>query len=510
MTAFDPAPALAVVERLRAALRAADYTVDAVADLLGPVASAALGRFRTVPAVRALAGDGSPLATLVRLWPLQREVPAPDLDAALPGLLDPLVAAGVLARTGDGVRALVDIRPYGDEDHDWWVVCDLVHTLDETPHPVPADHVPGVGGASTALAQLTVRRPVRTALDLGTGNGVQAFHLSGLADRVVATDVSRRALDMAALGAALNGLTDSLELRAGSLFEPVAGQRFDLVVSNPPFVVSPQSRDAERFTYRDSGLPGDELGRVLLAGLADHLAPGGTAQLLANWEHRSGEDWRDRVAGWLGPLRGAGADVLVVERERLDPAAYAETWLRDAALDRDTGAGERYGAWLADAERRGVEAVGFGWVCVRAAGHPAGAGTLRLQEHHGPVAQPVGPAVGGWLDRVDWLARAGAGEEDLRAARLVLAAGVDEERYAEPGAEDPRAIVLRQHTGLLRTALVDTATAGLVGACDGSLAVGSLLAALAELLGEPADVVADRVLPRVRDLVEDGFLLPAG
>lgn len=518
MALFDPHPLLSEVDRLRDAFTRAGYTVDAVGELLGPVASAALGRAQTTPALMTLVGNRSPLATLVRLWPLQAPVDVAAVAAALPGLVGPLTAAGVLEVDGDTARAAVDIRPYGDETHDWWVVCDLVHSLDGRSTAVPADHVPGVGGATTSLAQLTVRSPVGTALDLGTGCGVQAFHLTAHAGSVVATDLNRRALEMARLGTALNGLAGAVEYREGDFFEPVAGQRFDLVVSNPPFVVSPAAAPGDpdsggRFAYRDAGFAGDELGQMLLSRLPDALAPGGIGQLLANWEHRSGGDWCDRVGSWVAPLAEAGADVWVLQREVLDPAAYTETWLRDAAADRGPGSTDRYAAWLRDFADRGVEGVGFGWVSVRAAGHGRGRGTVRIEEHVGPVVQPLGPAVAAWFDRVDWLARAGAGTgatvDALLSARLVVAAGVDEERYAEPGAEDPRAIVLRQHTGLLRSTAVDTATAGLVGACDGSLPVGAIVGALADLLEVGAADLQAELLPRIRQLVEDGYLAPA-
>ena len=61
---------------------------------------------------------------------------------------------------------------------------------------------------------------------------------------------------MTRLNAALNRGRRSTSA-TGSLFEPVAGERFDLVVTNPPFVVSPATD--ERLVYRDSGLPGDEM-----------------------------------------------------------------------------------------------------------------------------------------------------------------------------------------------------------------------------------------------------------
>lgn len=508
MAPFDPTPVLVHADRVRDRFTELEYTVDAVNRLLGPVASAALARAQSTPARLRLAGDRSPLATLVRLWPLQAEVDAGDLETALPGLLGPLADAGIVELDGPRVRAAVDIRPYGDEGHDWWVVCDLLHSLDGATTPVPADHVPGVGGASMSLAQLTVRDPVDSALDLGTGCGVQALHLSSHARSVVGTDINPRALGMARLATALAGLTGQVDHRRGDFFGPVAGERFDLVVANPPFVISPVRPGAGgRFAYRDSGMVGDALGRTLLGGLADHLAPGGTGQLLANWEHRSGQDWRDRPAEWVAPLVGAGCDVWVLQREVVDPAAYAETWLRDAALDTGPGYRDRYAAWLGDFADRGVTGVGFGWVSVRAAGH-AGAGTVRIEEHAGPVAQPLGPTVGAWFAATGWLAGPGSTDAGLAAAHLRTADGLDEERYAEPGAQDPRAILLRQHTGLLRAREVDTATAGLVGACDGTLPVGRIVDVLAGLLDLDPAGLRTELLPGVRRLVAEGHLQP--
>lgn len=506
MARFDPAPVLREISRLRDALLAADYTVDPVSARLGPVAAAALARAETTPAQRELAGDGSPLATLIRLWPLQGEVARAEASLALPGLLDVLAEAGIVQVSGEVVRARVDIRPYGDEDHDWWIVCDLLHSMDGRVDPVPADHVPGVGGASTSLAQLTVRAPVARALDLGTGCGVQALHLATHADAVVGTDINGRALGMARIAIALAGLAGRIEVREGDFVDPVAGQRFDLIVANPPFVVSPDSF-SQRLAYRDAGMPGDSLGPRLLATLPGLLAPGGTAQLLANWEHRAGQDWQQRVADWVAPLRDAGADVWVLQREVLDPAAYAETWLRDAGHHRRPDYRDRYRTWLDDFASRGVTGIGFGWVSTRLGG--AAPGRLLVEEHAAPVAQPLGPAVAAWFARTRWLAGPGSSDAGLMGARLVGAAGLDEERYAEPGASDPRAILLRQHTGLLRAGSVDTATAGLVGACDGELAVGVIIDALARLLDRPEAQVRDELLPRVRRLVEDGYLAPA-
>src|SRR3954451_25446551 len=177
-------------DRLREALVAADFTVDAVRDLLGEVADAALLRNETTPALRRTAGDTGPLATLTRLFLLQTTVTAAAADAGLPGRVDRVVAGGLLARSGGEVAARLDVRPYAADDRALWVVSDLTPGLDGMPQRIGADHVLGISPASTSLAQLTLRDPVARSLDLGTGCGVQALHLATHSDTVVATDVN--------------------------------------------------------------------------------------------------------------------------------------------------------------------------------------------------------------------------------------------------------------------------------------------------------------------------------
>jgi hypothetical protein len=502
----------ALVDALRADLAAAEFTVPGVEDLLGPVAAAALHREEPVPALLATTGD-DPRAALVRAFVLGVPVDAADLARALPSLgVAGAERLGLVVAAGADVRARVDLRPYEAEDAagpvDWWIASDLGELA--TGGALRTDHVLGVGGASTTLAQVTVREASRRTLDLGTGCGIQALHASRHSDAVVATDISARALGFARFNAALAGPgAAALDLRLGSMLEPVAGEQFDLVVSNPPFVITPRAAaDVPTYEYRDGGRTGDAIVSELVTSVGDVLAPGGVAQLLGNWEVRRGERWDERVGAWLDT---SGLDGWVVQRELQDPAQYAETWIRDGGTtaDRDPEAWRsRYAAWLADFASRDVEGIGFGIVVLRRPAEDAPGGRLRrLEEITGSVRQPLGPAIGASLAADDWLrARDDAA---LAAERLRVAEDVTEERYLRPGAVDPQIVLLRQGGGLGRTVQVGTALAGFVGACDGELAVGQIVNALGALLDVgPAAVAAD-VLPEVRGLVRDGLLLPA-
>ncbi|MBI9116007.1 DUF7059 domain-containing protein [Sanguibacter suaedae] len=512
-----------LVDRLRADLHRSGYTVDGVEDVLGPLAAAALHRENALPALRATAGaPQDPRAVLARLLVLGAPVPVASLDAALPTLgTDGAQALGLVERSGaapdDTVRALVDLRPYAAVDAagpvTWWLASDLGELA--TGRRLAADHVLGAGGASTTLAQVTVREHRERVLDLGTGCGIQALHAARHGDHVVGTDISRRALGFARFNAALHGT--ALDLRHGSMLEPVAGEEFDLVVSNPPFVITPRAAGGEggadgqgglpAYEYRDGGRSGDDLVRDLVTGVGTHLAPGGVAQLLGNWEHRRGEDWRDRVGAWLD---GTGLDAWVIQREVQDPAEYAETWIRDGGTTPErepAGWAHAYGAWLDDFASRDVEAVGFGIVTLRRPADGRAPSLRRLEEHTGSVRQPLGAHLAASLAAHDWLeARDDAA---LAAAHLLVAADVSEERYHTPGASDPNVVVVRQGDGLGRGVQASTGLAALVGACDGELAVGRIVGALASLLDVGSADLAAELLPAVRGLVRDGFLVPA-
>ncbi len=469
------------VDRLRDALSKAGFTYDGVAEALGPDAHAALQRNETTPGLRRTAG-AEPLETLTRLWPLQAAVSTAEAEAALPGLVDPLCAAGLLEQSVSTVRARVDIRPYADDTHDWWVVSDLTPGLDGAGNKVTRDHVLGVSSASTSLAQLTIREPVGSALDLGTGCGVQSLHLAGHAQHVVATDVNERALAMARLNATLNGV--AYDVRRGSLYDPVHGEVFDLVVTNPPFVVSPGT--GELLVYRDSGLPGDEVVRRVVTQAPAYLHDGGWCQVLANWVHVDGQPWQERISGWLD---GLGCDAWVVQREVADPASYVELWLRDAGDDRSPDYQQRYDTWLGWLEAQGITGIGFGWVNL----HRTGGSHTRVEEWPYDVEQPLGAEVKDWGDRVRQI--------DLLDLHLVRRPDVRQETFGRPGEEHPETIVLRQQRGMRRARSVDTAEAAFVGACDGDLTARQLLAAVQELVGDAeVDVAA---------LVEEGFLTVA-
>ena len=527
---------------LRADLADSGWGVEAVAALLGEAADAALRREIRLPALRAvraaLAGGAapSPVAVLTALFMLGEPVPATALDAALPRTTAAgATAIGLVGEPDESgcVRALIDLRPHEAVDDTgevrWWVASDLGELV--TGRALAPDHVLGVGGAGLTLAGLTPRTRVGTALDLGCGCGIQTLYLLRHAEHVVATDISARALAFTAFNAALAGVsvtgapgaidvdpgadaapetapgTGRLELLRGSLLEPVAGRRFDLIASNPPFVLTPPAvREAglPLMEYRDAGgpiLPG------LVTGLGEHLEPGATAVMLGNWEHRGAGSWRDAVAAWLPE----GLDAWILERELQDLVEYATMWLRDGGLtpERDPEAFDAaLEAWIDDFEARDVRGVGFGYLIVHRPRRPRE--PWRLLEEVTTSGQGVlGPHIAEVLEVRERL----AGLDDDAVADLcpLLAPDVTEERHLIPGAAEPTVILLRQGGGLGRTLQASTAVAALAGVADGELSVGqvaSAVAALSELNAADEAALRAEMVDAARHLLTTGFLRP--
>ena len=286
------------------------------------------------------------------------------------------------------------------------------------------------------------------------------------------------------------------------MLEPVAGEEFDLVVSNPPFVITPEGAPA--FEYRAGGAPGDGIVSGLISTVGTVLAPGGVAQLLGNWEIH-GDAWSAGLEAWLA-ASPVPLDAWVIERDQLNPAEYAETWLRDAGVTADRGRAAfeaAYEAYLRDFDARGVTGIGFGMVLLR---RPlSGAPTLRrLEQHEGPLQEPFGAYLRGALAAHDLVAS--LGDDAVLAARWEVAGDVTRESYGPALQADPSYLILRQGAGLGRSVSMDTALAGFVGACDGELSAGQLAHALAALLDVPAGTMVAGLIPAIRELVADGFL----
>ena len=501
----------ALLTALRKDLDAANFTVDGLNALWGESADRALHRGQRRPAQRALENRASsPRAVLASLFVLGVPVTVIECRDALPTLgVSGALELGLVSVQGATVCASVDLRPYAFTDTrgsaQWWIVSDLGELA--LGHELPEDHVLGVGGASLTLARLMLQSTVSSVLDVGTGCGIQALHASRHAARVVATDISKRALHWAALNAELNEIS-TIEFRHGNLFDPVIGEQFDRIVSNPPFVITPRVGGVPEYEYRDGGMVGDALVNAFVRRCGEHLTSGGVAQLLGNWEYRAGEEGLNRVQQWV-EASGVPLDAWVIEREVSDCVEYAETWIRDGGITDLTAKERLLDVWLDDFESRRVEAVGFGYLLLR---RTTDTPTLRRYERLtgalGNHDTGLGTAVADAIAAHDALCR--MSDDELGRLCLEHASDVTEERHFWPGSDDPTVILLRQGGAFGRVVSVSTELAAFVGACDGELSVEAICVALAQLMDVPEGELNGHLLPRVRALIEDGVLTLPG
>ncbi|MGV3016122.1 DUF7059 domain-containing protein [Rothia sp. 88186D007BW] len=523
----------AALARLHAALTELNYTYDGVEKLLGSRAFEAMTRDQVVPGlyrVNQILGQEPTsetftaaqrnLAQLVRFFLFGAALAGEELEDALgPGSLELLLSLGLAEPAENGlVQAAVDLRPHAaDDGTELFVASDM--GAHQRPGVLRRDHVLGIGHASLTLAQLTERTAVDRALDLGTGCGIQVFHLLAHTRHVTATDISERALaftrfnlllNASALGLDVAHLEERVSLRLGSLLEPVAGETFDLVVSNPPFVITPRSEQEtpeDQFTYRDGGMAGDGIVSTLVQQLPSVLAPGGRAQMLGNWEipvdgQDGPADWAARPRAWVGEQ----TEAWFIQREVLEPEQYAETWLRDASENRDPAHFEAaYTAYLRDFASRGVGSIGFGMIWLRQP-DPASAGERlhRFEEITYPIQQPIAPFITEAVQHYDQVTA--LSDAQLLEQHLVVAGDVTEERHFTPGSEHPSVILLRAGAGLRRTILETTETSGFVSACDGELSAGQIVGALTALLGWEGEEPQRVLISNMRELLEKSFL----
>ena len=474
---------------LRRAFEAAGLDEEAIAHTLLADRS---GKVLDIAAALRRTAEPTPIHTLLRLFVLARHVPEATARAALaPADLDALAAGGLLRREAEGIRAEASLMPEGDLliARDFWP--------DFTGRPMRGDYVLGIGLATRTTAALTVRRPVAAALDLGTGGGYLALLAARHAERVVATDISARALAFAEVSAALNGLTN-LDLRQGSLYEPAAGETFDLLISNPPFVISPESR----YDYRDGGLPGDALAEQVVRGAPAHLRDGGYATVLLEWHHDPAGDWAERPRKWVA---GTGCDAWILRWETQDPVAYAAQWLRPETAGSPEEHAQQLDDWLAYYKRLGIRGICSGAVLLRR--RPAGSNWVHAEE------RPQGEAAGSCGEQIERIFAArtllhglGSDLELLdRAYRLTPDHQLEHGLGVEGGHWALRAAHLTQLRGLPYVGNVDQHVATLLAGCDGQRPLRALVADLARTLHADPDKVAASAAAVFRKLLETGF-----
>jgi SAM-dependent methyltransferase len=489
---LERSDAVASTGNLGEVLRGAGYTAEGFREALAVDGGARRDRADIQFHLRRLP-EGDRLSTLIKLFWLGVAISSDEAaDALAPLPLDGLAELGVLTLVDDSVEATLEIFPTGG-------LLVAGDRLGASRSSGPPDQVIGVMPSSLALMRLTPRRDVDSVLDLGAGSGVQALCAAGHARRVVAVDVNPRALEYAELNAALNGITN-VECREGDILDFPDGPEFDLVLCNPPYVISPDTS----FILRDGGLAGDSFCERLVRRVPGYLKEGGLAEVLVGWVVRD-DDWAAPLRSWV---ERSGCDALLLHFMTQDPLTYAADWNEGLRSDEDAYAGA-LDRWLDYYRELKIEALAWGVVVLR---RRTGENWVWAHDYaSADRLQSAGEPVLRLFEAQDYL-RGLPDDSMLLEARLAL---VDEHRLVrEIRFRDGRAVVARDTLNLeegfgFRVG-VDTHTAELLPRFDGRRSLRETLQEMAN--SAPREIDRDEyvvgALRVVRRLVEAGFVVP--
>ncbi len=479
--------------RLRHVLEAAGYTDGGVLEELGIKDFPSITE-SDIPLLLRRTDRGTLLDTLIRLFLIEVPVDVETVERAIrPIKLETLIDAGIVRRNGATIIAAVKLLPY----QHLIVAFDLPRTLQT---PIGQNYVMGVGRSTLTLANLTVRRQSRLTLDLGTGCGIQAFLAAPHSDRVLAVDLNPRAVQVAAFNANLNGMSN-VECREGNLFEPVQGHTFDLVITNPPFVISPEMR----YIYRDGGMQADQICQKIVREVPQFLNEGAYCQILCNWAEYAGQEWQERLRSWF---EGTGCDAWVLRSETCKAGTYASTWIRHTERDDPEQFAQRLEAWVTYYEKHDIDSIGSGLITMRrAAGR---ANWFRADDGPENMLGPCGEHIVRGFELRDFLETV-RDDSALLNSRLRVSPDVRLERHSSPSAEGWVDETVRLHLkqGLAYTGNIDPFVATMVIGCDGKQRLSDLLAHMAHSLGNDPASITPAFCNVVRGLIERGFLLPA-
>jgi hypothetical protein len=478
-------------DRMREVLLRTNYTVPGVLDVVGLPVDKLTSKH--IPALMKRTAGGQPLDTLMRLFLAMAPVEEQMLrDAIAPMALEAWERIGLVRRHNGSIVAALKFMPF---DRLW--IAQEIHDPNTRSR---GDFVIGVGGATLTVMNFMLRRRTRLTLDLGTGTGIIAAIKAGETDSVIATDQNPRAVQMAKFNMRLNALSN-VDCREGDLFEPVSGMKFDLILSNAPFVISPSSG----YMYLDGGMQGDRFVQRLVRGAPEALNEGGHCQFLCNWAHVKGQDSEERLAAWF---KGTGCDVWILRADTDETSEYAKRWIEHFEPRNSPDFDRIYDEWMSFYARENIEAISMGFVTMRRRQNAQN--WFRVEREPAIKKRDLGEDIALMFELQDYLDTL-PNDESLMNAVLRAAPELQLQIQYETSTEGWRAqsYQLQLTRALGFAAKADELTCVLVGKCNGTRAVRDILSELGSTSGLSADQLQSGSLRLIRHLIERGFLVPA-
>jgi SAM-dependent methyltransferase len=334
--------------------------------------------------------------------------------------------------------------------------------------------------------------PCDRLLELCSGTGIAALIGSRTAGRAWAVDITERSTRFAEFNARLNGIGNVTALE-GDLYAPVAGLSFDRIVAHPPYVPSPE----RRHIYAHGGHDGEEVIRGILAGLGQHLSPGGRFYCTCATTDRRGAAAEQRIRHMLGE-RQEEFDVLLIEHYGFHPT---ELHFRRAI------AGEITLEKAAEHHRlfRELEAERTVYCTMIIERHAAERPPLTLRRDRGERA---GSREAEWL--MNWSTSVAEGGALARLLELNPAisphARLHVTHAAEAGAWKAERCEVITDYPFPRTVELSTGAAMLLASCDGRQSTREVLRRLREQGVVPAEMTDEAFAGFVQNLVGEGIL----
>ena len=480
----------AVIAALREVLDKHGFTGTAALDALGPPLPFGKAHLRDdLPFYLRRLDAPTPINTLVKLFVLDRSVDENRARQAFAPLdLEDVCELGLIEHGPRGVRACLRLSM-----HDGLL---LAHdAYDEETRTLRPDHVLDVNPTTISLSNLTVRRDVGRALEIGTGCGALALRAARHATHVVGTDTNPRALNVAVFNAAINGISN-VEWRLGSLFDAVAGETFDLIFCNPPYVISPDSQ----FIFRDGGRRGDALCEEIVRRAPAYLNPGGFATFLVNWVVRADEEWSAPLRRWI---EHNGCDSWLMMSAAQDPVTYAAIWTRSRDREAYATALDR---WIRYFEELEAAVIGLGSVVLRK--RAAGTGWVRANHVHDSITTPAGAHIERLFAAEDRLA---ALSNDDALLESVLTTAPDHQLQQRLKLDQSRYVIdsaqVALNSGLPFHGNVDAYATQLLARCDGTRTLRAVAEAIAVEAGVAVPAFTAAAAGIARRLIAMGFLV---
>lgn len=474
--------------RIRAFFEEAGYTEPHVRKHLG-AAELPSPRLRNMPRLLDRTSEPSTLNALLRWFWLA--VPQNETEAAsvVPAdILQLLLHSGLLVASGDSLHPAAMLLPTDK----FLVAADHPSAIERK----QGEMVLWPNPTSKFLARFAIRRHSRSTLDLGTGSGILSLWAAEYSDRVVATDLNERAVNCAQFNARLNGI-ENIEVLAGDLFSPVEGERFDLILSNPPFFITPQSD----YMFCDNPLELDDLCRKLVRQAPAYLNEGGYLEMLCEWAQVKGQSWEERLTEWL---EGTGCDAWVLKGLTQDPEEYAQHRISETSQDTSQDA-VNYQGYMDYYRRRGVEVIHDGLIVMRRRG---GKNFIRLEEVPSKASGTLGDLILGTFAAHDLLREHESGA-DLLGLRLRLSENARLEQIARPGPKGwaAESLVLRLVSGFPFHIDTQPLVADFLVMCDGERTVGEAIELFSQKVNAPLEKVQPECVAMLRKLIERGFMV---